>query len=381
MDTSRGIGRKLVVAIAQALCDCILVGFALAGSAGRCWADNLEDGKIGQEIFQRDCAVCHTVSTLDVRDHDSVLRARGPSLANSGEKFVPEWLEKWLQRPTQIWGAGYLSFRHVVATAQGDQIDERWKASHIALSAAQAHQVAVYLLSLKKEPNQFPISTAATEIPAKLLFEKVLGCGSCHQAEPGRGGESGPELYTVAQRLKRDWVRAFIADPQYWGSGLMAKSNIGASQREAVVSYLYEPKDGSPAEPVLAPPSNSEEPRAEESRYMPLGRMLYLTFCSQCHGIEGNGKGLNAKSMSVAPRNHTSSDEMAGLTDERLFAAIKFGGAAVGKSSLMPSWATLLTDAEIDNLVGYLHKLTGSNASSELPANPTFSTPEGRSSK
>jgi mono/diheme cytochrome c family protein len=369
------------VGIAQVLCDCILLGFALAGSVGRCWADNVDNGKSGQEIFQKDCSGCHAVSTPDARNHDSVLHARGPSLANSGEKFVPERLEKWLQRPIQIWSAGYLSSRHVVATTQGDQIDERWKATHIALPAAQAHQVAVYLLSLKKEPNQFPISTAATEIPAKLLFEKVLGCGSCHQAEPGRGGESGPELYTAAQRLKKDWVRAFIADPQYWGSGLMAKSNIGASQLEAVVNYLYEPKQNdSPAEHLLAPPGNTDELPAEESQHVP-GKMLYLTFCSQCHGVQGNGKGLNARSMSVAPRNHSSSEEMAGLTDERLFAAIKFGGAAVGKSSLMPSWATLLTDADIDSLVGYLHKLNGSSASSEVPVNPTFSTPEGRSSK
>ncbi len=365
MDTSRGIGRKRIVAIARVLCDFIILGFALAGSAGRSWGEISDDAKNGQKIFEKECAVCHTVGTQDVRDHESVLRLRGPSLANSGEKFVPEWLEKWLQQPSQIWRAGYPSFRHVIATAQGDQIDAGWKADHIALSGTEAHPVAAYLLSLKKEPNQFPISTTISEIPGKLLFEKVLGCGSCHQAEPGRGGESAPELYTAPQRLRKEWVREFIADAQYWGSGLMPKSNIGGTQLEALVSYLYEPKAEAVPEHLLATRPGSEE-RAGESAPMPRARFLYLTFCSQCHGVEGNGKGVNAKSMSVAPRNHTSSEEMAGLTDERVFAAIKFGGAAVGKSSLMPSWATLLTDADIDALVAYLHKLNGSDTSSGL---------------
>ena len=373
MDTSRGICRKRVVAIARLLCDCIFLGFALAGSAGRCWADNLDDSQKGQKIFENGCASCHSVTTPGVLD------AGGPSLANSGEKFVPEWLEKWLNQPTQIWRAGYLPFRHLVATPQGDQIDERWTPNHVRLSPTEAHQVAAYLLSLKKEPNQLPVSNAVSEIPGKLLFEKVLGCGSCHQAEPGRGGESGPELYTAAQRLRKEWVRAFISDPQYWGSGLMAKPNMGGSQLEAIVNYLYEPRSGTILIRQLAVLSGSEPPYSEQSSKLPRGRTLYLTFCAQCHGIEGNGKGVNAKAMSVAPRNHTSSEEMAGLTDERLFAAIKFGGGAVGKSSLMPSWATLLTDADIDALVGYLHKLSGSDTSSGLPASSSPSIPESGS--
>lgn len=347
---------------------------------GDFWARVSDDVNNGGQIFFQQCTSCHSIESQDGRDHDSILRARGPSLANSGDKFVPEWLQKWLQQPVQIWPAGYLSFRHVISTSDGDRIDQSWTASHIALSPEEAHQVASYLLSLKKEPNQYPVSATPSEIPGKLLFQKVLGCGSCHQSEPGQGGQSGPQLYTVSQRLKQEWVREFIADPQYWGSGLMAKTNLGGTQLAAIVNYLYEPKNATPV--ALQTADAGVKGKAEEVSEAPRARKLYLTFCSQCHGVQGNGKGLNAKTLAVAPRNHTSSDEMAGLTDERLFAAIKFGGTAVGKSSLMPSWATLLTDSDIDALVAYLHKLNGSESAHAVPLpDPVPPSSESRSSR
>lgn len=342
---------------------------------------NGNDGAPGETIFKQKCASCHSVSVQDVRDHDSFFRARGPSLAAAGSKYSGEWLQKWLSQPVQVWPAGYLSFRHVIASSDGDRINDTWSPHHVALGNPEAQQVANYLMSLKQEPNQYPIAREPSEIPGKVLFEKIVGCGSCHQAEPGQGGQSGPELYTVAQRLNKEWVRQFIADPQYWGSGLMVKSNLGASQIEAIVDYLFQPRKDASLPHLLAAKVDSQEQKQSDFSQTPENRKLYLLFCSQCHGIQGNGKGLNAKSLSVAPRNHSSSEEMAGLTDERLFAAIKFGGNAVGKSALMPSWATLLTDSDIDSLVGYLHKLNGSEVSGANPAPAANSALESRLSK
>ncbi len=342
---------------------------------------NGNDGAPGATIFQQKCASCHSVSVQDVRDHGSFFRSQGPSLAASGNKYSAEWLQKWLSHPVQVWPAGYLCFRHVITSPAGDRINDAWSPHHVSLSDPESQQVANYLMSLKQDPNQYPIAREASEIPGKVLFEKVFGCGSCHQAEPGQGGESGPELYTAAQRLNKEWVRQFIADPQYWGSGLMVKSNLGASQLEAIVDYLFQPRKEMGPPHLLTSKVDSQEQKQDDFSQTPQNRKLYLLFCSQCHGVQGNGKGLNAKSMSVAPRNHSSSEEMAGLTDERLFAAIKFGGTAVGKSSLMPSWATLLTDSDIDSLVEYLHKLSGSDVSGGNSVPDAVSAPESRLSK
>lgn len=335
----------------------------------------------GEAIFRNSCASCHSVSAQDVRDHDSFLRSQGPSLANSGNKYSAEWLQKWLVQPVQIWPAGYLSFRHVVASSDGDRINDSWTPSHAVLASSEAQKVTTYLMSLKKEPNQYPAASGPSEIPGKLLFEKIFGCGSCHQAEPGIGGRSGPELYTSAQRLNKGWMRQFISDPQYWGSGLMVKANLGGTQLEAIVDYLSQPKAEVDSHRLTSAIADAHDSNNDGLAQTPRNRKLYLLFCSQCHGVQGNGKGVNAKSMSVAPRNHSSSEEMAGLTDDRLFAAIKFGGTAVGKSSLMPSWATILSDSDIDTLIAYLHQLNGSETSEVAPNAEVHATQENRLSK
>lgn len=88
------------------------------------------------------------------------------------------------------------------------------------------------------------------------------------------------------------------------------------------------------------------------------GAVLYKALCTQCHGVKGNGKGVNAATMEVQPRDHTDRKEMAARTDADLFKSIKFGGKAVNKSILMPNWDAHLTDTQIDDLVAYLRVLS-----------------------
>ncbi|HCH23157.1 MAG TPA: cytochrome C class I [Oceanospirillaceae bacterium] len=88
-----------------------------------------------------------------------------------------------------------------------------------------------------------------------------------------------------------------------------------------------------------------------------LGRDLYDVYCAQCHGIEGDGYGINTLDMEVLPKDHTDTAEMMTRTDEDLFKAIKFGGKAVSKSVLMPNWDANLNDDEIWALVNYLRTL------------------------
>ena len=87
------------------------------------------------------------------------------------------------------------------------------------------------------------------------------------------------------------------------------------------------------------------------------GKKLYQTYCIQCHGVEGDGYGINVEFMEVLPRDHTDTKEMMARTDEDLFKVIKFGGKAIDKSVLMPNWDGNLSDDEIDSLVCYLRVL------------------------
>lgn len=83
----------------------------------------------------------------------------------------------------------------------------------------------------------------------------------------------------------------------------------------------------------------------------------YKLYCVQCHGTAGVGKGINAPFLAVQPRNHTSAKSMGELSDDGVFKAIKLGGAAVGKSTQMPPFGAILSDAEVKDMVKHLREM------------------------
>ena len=86
-------------------------------------------------------------------------------------------------------------------------------------------------------------------------------------------------------------------------------------------------------------------------------RQTYQWYCSQCHGIKGKGDGINAKFLTVPPRNHTKAAYLETRTDEQLFEAIKFGGLSVGRAPCMPAWGHTLAEDTIRSLVRYIREL------------------------
>lgn len=89
------------------------------------------------------------------------------------------------------------------------------------------------------------------------------------------------------------------------------------------------------------------------------GKKLYAHYCTPCHGINGNGKGFNAKNLDPRPADHTNTQFMRKRSDKDLYDAIRGGGKAVGKSPLMPPWGKTLNDEQIKALILYLRYLCG----------------------
>lgn len=83
----------------------------------------------------------------------------------------------------------------------------------------------------------------------------------------------------------------------------------------------------------------------------------YKTYCVQCHGMKGNGQGINVRDMSVQPRDHTDAKAMSARSDDTLFKVIKEGGLSIDKSVLMPPWGDSLSDDEMHDMVQYLRTL------------------------
>jgi len=69
-------------------------------------------------------------------------------------------------------------------------------------------------------------------------------------------------------------------------------------------------------------------------------------------------KGPAAAALSPKPRNLTENPYVPGLTDQYLFDLIQKGGAAVGKSPLMPPWGQALKDQDIRDVIGFVRTLS-----------------------
>lgn len=88
------------------------------------------------------------------------------------------------------------------------------------------------------------------------------------------------------------------------------------------------------------------------------GKDNFIANCSPCHGDAGKGDGplMETLGEGVKPRDLSDAKLLSSRTDEFLFKVIKSGGAAVGFSEAMPSWAETFTDTEIKQIIQYVRK-------------------------
>ena len=87
------------------------------------------------------------------------------------------------------------------------------------------------------------------------------------------------------------------------------------------------------------------------------GKGLFDKNCASCHGAGGKGDGVAAASLNPKPKDLTDKATMAGLKDEQLIEVIKKGGAAVGKSPLMPPFGAALKDPDVQDVMAFIRSL------------------------
>jgi len=83
------------------------------------------------------------------------------------------------------------------------------------------------------------------------------------------------------------------------------------------------------------------------------GAKLYHERCSPCHGMDGKATTPMAQALTPKPRDHTDGAYMNQLSDAHVAQAIKNGGAAVGKSPLMPA-QTDLSPQQLEDVVAFV---------------------------
>jgi uncharacterized membrane protein len=98
-----------------------------------------------------------------------------------------------------------------------------------------------------------------------------------------------------------------------------------------------------PAELPVAPAAPAKVFASPEEE----ARAIFAERCVPCHGAEGRGDGPSASALNPKPRNYRDKAWQAQATDEGIAKAIREGGSAVGKSSVMPANPDLAKKPEV----------------------------------
>ncbi len=197
----------------------------------------------GMAILQKDCASCHNLKGPAPQTLQALWDRKGPDLFYAGNKYRPEWLVEWLQKPQRIRPAGEFYRDHIKPGPKGDVIDTSTLTDHVALGKDDAAAVTAELMKLK--PHDDLIAREHIE-PGTIIkqmgemnFDKFQGCMTCHLIEPDYGGLSGPEVYTAAKRLQPEYMASFIRDPQAWDPKTwMPNKHVSDSSIQKLVRYL-----------------------------------------------------------------------------------------------------------------------------------------------
>jgi cytochrome c553 len=143
-------------------------------------------------------------------------------------------------------------------------------------------------------------------------------------------------------------------------AGTFLRLSDGSEGKEA-----WQPKEDTQQSKVVEP--EKEYKLIEEIKvYLTSPKETFIYYCSPCHGISANGKGIYFTiDLEPSPRDLTDVEYMAALTDDYLLNFISKGSAAMEKSELCPPWGNTLGEDRIKGLIAYLRGLTISKSKSK----------------
>ncbi len=221
-----------------------------------------------QYLAQYGCVNCHMVKTPD----GTVMKATDnpPSLEHIADKTTRDWIFTWLKNP-QAYAAS--------ATMP-----------NYKLSDADASDLSAFLISSSK-PQAGDVD--ATIIPAAKNADPSAGaslygesfCATCHAVQNAAGnlvgGDVGPELTRVGNKVKPAWLQAWIENPRVYDEHtLMPHYRFTPQQVAMLTGYLMSKSDSdysTDAHLGTATPAQIAH-----------GRKLVVELgCAACHTING----------------------------------------------------------------------------------------------
>lgn len=84
------------------------------------------------------------------------------------------------------------------------------------------------------------------------------------------------------------------------------------------------------------------------------GKTVFTTYCSACHGADGNGDGAAAAGLDPKPANLNDAAFWETRDEAHVTKVVTEGGAAVGKSPLMAAWGAVLSAEQLKDVVAFV---------------------------
>jgi len=342
----------------------ILPARYIESSCGQCHRGALAGTpqlNLGRTLLARyGCVHCHTVKLPD----GGTMRATDdpPSLSHIADKTTREWIYAWLRDPQAY---------AVSATMPNFRLSDPDTRDISAFLIANSTPMPGDTASLPPASKAPPDPTAA----ASLYGESF--CASCHAVQNAAGnvvgGDVGPELTRVGNKVRPEWLQAWLRNPRgYDAETAMPHYRLNDQQVTLLSDYL----EGKTDSDLLAN-VHLESATPEQIAH---GKTLVAEYgCAACHEISGIKKPENfapeltrigskpiTQLIFLPGMSHTLPDYIsAKIREPRSF----------GTALKMPQFS--FAPAEVDALTTALLSLT--DRSQSLPRALTVPSPQSSS--
>jgi len=196
-----------------------------------------------------------------------------PSLVHIADKTTREWIYSWLKDPQA----------YAASTTM----------PNYKLSDSDASDISAYLMSSSKPQAGDTVATLVNSVGKTQTSDPAAGvslygqsfCASCHAVQNAAGnlvgGDVGPELTRLGNKVKAEWLNAWLDNPRiYDATTPMPHYRFTPQQVATLAGYLQGKSDADYGANVHLGVANSQQVAHGRKLIVDLG-------CAACHEING----------------------------------------------------------------------------------------------